>query len=117
MKRRINVDFKNLPYAKLIIASTIINIVFIFVIIIFRNNLPPQIPLFYGKPQSGEQLGSNILLIILPLAALAVTFINSLVIKFTKDEFSKKILVTTIGVTTLLSVITIIKTYILIGSF
>lgn len=94
----------------------IINISIIIFIILIQNNLPPQVPLFYGKPYGAEQLTTSISLVFPPLLSIVVSIINSIVIFLIEDDFLQKILLVSMYTLTLLSAITVIKIIFLIGN-
>ncbi len=104
-------------FEKIVIACLLINIVTIVSIIALKKSLPPIVPLFYGLPVSDEQLTSNLGLTIPPLVSIVLILINFAISKFTKDDFLKKIFSGLIISITAFSVVAVIKTILLVGSF
>lgn len=94
----------------------IINFIIIIIIFLIRNNLPPELPLFYARPEGEDQLASQASLVLPAVIALAIVVLNSFIIKFIYDDFLKKLLLGVIIVTTLLSTITIFKIIFLVGT-
>lgn len=108
---------KNIPYIYPTLIILAINVLFIVIIILIANNLPPQTPLYYGFPRGEKQLASPTALVLpLALSSLFIT-LNSIFAYFTKSEFLKKILVTGGFFASLLSAITVIKIILLTISF
>lgn len=105
-----------LSLSKPLWAVLIFNSVLILIIFLFKNFLPPVVPLFYGFPRGEEQLAPSIALTLPPLISIAVTVVCTLLIAFLKDDFLKKILLTTSVVVTTLSFVTILKIILLVGS-
>jgi len=76
--------------------------IFIFLLLLYLlilfwkwNRLPPQLPLFYSLPKSEEQLGTPLLLILLPLFSI-VFFIADLFIArvfYTREKLASSLLV------------------------
>jgi hypothetical protein len=104
-------------FEKIVIICLLINIFTIISIIIVRKNLPPIIPLFYGLPVSEEELSISLGLAIPPAISIALILVNLGIAKLTKDAFLKKIFIGLIISLTALSLIAVIKTILLVGSF
>ena len=81
------------PFKSYLLATFIINTLIIVIILLIQSKLPPQIPLFYGLPESEEQLAPSWALIVPSLAALTIGLTNLLICLFVKDEFIKKALI------------------------
>lgn len=108
---------KRLPFTNLILISFAISIAAIVAILILKDNIPPEVPLFYGLPDGKEQLGTRALLI-LPIATSQIfLLINSLLAYYISDEFLKKTLIISALAATFLSIITTVKILLLVGSF
>lgn len=95
----------------------VLNLVIIGIIYLIRDHIPPQIPLYYGRPQGEEQLADQMSLIVPPAIVVLLSAINTILINAVKHEFLKKVLVGIIVVTTLLSAVTVVKVITLVGSF
>lgn len=51
----------------------------IIVLVVFWQQLPPQVPLFYSRPWGQEQLTNPSGLLLLPLASLVIIFANLII--------------------------------------
>lgn len=94
--------------------SNTITIVFIFT---FQSFLPPVVPLFYGFPKGQDQLVNSIFLVIPPLSSIIIAIFSTMLTAIIKDDFLKKILLSTSVVITVLSFVTVFKIFILVGGF
>jgi hypothetical protein len=83
----------------------------------FLSNLPPQIPLFYGLPETEERLAPSWMLLVPSLVSFLILLINASLSLFIEEEFSKKILVASSFTAALFSTITTLKIISLVGSF
>lgn len=101
--------FKKIPLVKYVAASILINIIGVSIVILTKNSLPPQVPLFYGLAQSEEQLVPTFNLVIPSVTSLLIVFSNSLVSLLLENDFLKKTLVLSGLATAALSVITTLK--------
>lgn len=106
-----------IPYFKAVIFIVIINILTIIAILFLQRYLPPEIPLFYGLPDTVEQLATTRSLIIPPAISTTIIIINTTVCVFIKDEFLKKTLMISGLATFIFSIIAIIRIIFLVGSF
>lgn len=106
-----------IPYFKAAIFIVIINILTIIAILFLQRYLPPEIPLFYGLPDTVEQLATTRSLIIPPAISTTIIIINTTVCVFIKDEFLKKTLMISGLATFIFSIIAIIRIVFLVGSF
>jgi hypothetical protein len=88
-------NFSYIPFLKLVLLTILANLILIILIVIFKNRIPPQVPLFYGLPRGDKELSTNIGLVIPSAISIAITGFSS----------------------TLLSLITTIKIIFLIGVF
>jgi len=93
------------------------NIIVIILVLSLRGILPPQIPLFYGLPESTSQLASNWYLPIPSLLSLLIIGVNILLAKNIENDFVKKILISTSIAATFFSLITTVKIIFLVGNF
>ncbi len=97
--------------------SLILGFLGIIVGLLFQFVLPPEIPLFYGLPQTEDQLAPKIMIVIPSLIAIFVVIINSVLTTRIDNIFLiKSLWVASISVS-LLSVVTIIKIVFLVGMF
>lgn len=68
----------------------ILLLVFIFKI----NRLPPQIPLFYSKPESDEQVVDSFMIFLLPFFSTFIVIVNTFIYNkyLTKNRFLELVL-------------------------
>lgn len=104
-------------FEKIVIACLVVNTLTIILVVYLRKNLPPVIPLFYGLPVSEEELTNSLGLAIPPVISIILIAVNWAIAKITKDEFIKKIFIGLIISLTIFSVVAVIKTIFLVGSF
>lgn len=85
-------------------------------IIVFWQKLPPQVPLFYGKPWGEEQLASPIFLLLPLLAAGIFLAINTLFVSFLEESvFLKRALILAAAVSSILASIAVVRVLFLIS--
>ncbi len=106
-----------LPFKDFVVASAFINILMVAIVLLIQRWLPPQVPLFYGKPSGEEQLASSLVLTLPSIVSLLILLINVSFAAILKDEFLRKTLVLAAIVVTFFAAITTIKIIFLVGSF
>lgn len=106
-----------LNFFKLAIFSALISVVNIFAIFILKDNLPPQVPLFYGLALGEDQLVSASQLTIPAILALSIIGLNAFLSTFFENLFLKQTLILGAFAVSLLSAITTVKIIFLVGSF
>lgn len=111
------IDNSGIPFIKFIILATAINLIVIVLVILLRNNLPPEVPLFYGLPESGEQLAPKIFLIFPSIVSETIIIVNLLLSFLIKDNFIKRAVIFSSLLSTIFSSITTLKIIFLVGSF
>lgn len=116
MAKKLGAYFDLIPYKNWSITLLIINIVATIVVFALRSILPPELPLFYGKPYGAEQLAPQNMLALPTIAALIICLVNTTINYFLKDEFLKKVLVGGMVAVTLLGLITVFKIIFLVGN-
>jgi len=104
-----------MPFKTLSLWVLFLNFAVVLIVLLFRGLLPPVVPLFYGKPYGVEQLASAASLAFPPLAALGLSIVNILVAAFIEDEFLNKVIFGSMVVVTVLSIITVLKIFFLVG--
>ena len=109
--------WKKVTYRNYFLAATIINAIIALAVLILKNNLPPLVPLLYGRPAGEAELIVTAGLFIAPAASLIITVLNLLISLWVKDDFLKKILAISSIVIAGLMAITIIKIIFLVGFF
>lgn len=109
--------FQNLPFKNYIYLAVGISVFAIIAIIALSGFLPPEVPLFYGKPVGEGQLIKTLGLTIAPLSSLIILAINSMIAVSTQDPFVKKMLILAAFAACLLATITTVKIIFLVGFF
>ncbi len=107
----------NIPLARIIYATVIVNIANIALIVLLQKRLPPEIPLFYGLAKGEGQVAASTELIIPPVLSLSITFVNIAITSLIKNSFLRQALVATILVVTLFSLVATLKILLLVGYF
>lgn len=105
-----------LPFGHFSVWLLGVNLVIAILVLLLKGLLPPVVPLFYGKPYGADQLAGAPSLMLPPLAALGLSVINIMIAVFTEDEFLKKVIFGSMVVVTMLSLITVLKIFILVGN-
>ena len=108
---------KRLPIPKFIYSSLVISLIGIFFVILVQNNLPPEVPLFYGLPEGENQLTTFFGLVTPAVISFLVTVINVSIAFFLENKFLQKTLILSSFAISILSIITIVKITLLVGSF
>lgn len=106
-----------IPFKNYVAIALGVNLLTILVVLISQRFLPPQVPLFYGLPQSEDQLVSSLGLVIPSVVSILIILANSSASSLTKNDFIKKTLVLSSLFATILSVVATIKVILLVGSF
>ncbi len=107
-----NLVFKNYYYAGLIL-----NFVVVLAVVFLKDFLPPIVPLLYGQPVGAGQLVNRLELLIAPGISTIIIGVNVLLSLTTKDSFSKKVLAISSLAICILTTITVIKIFFLVGFF
>ena len=114
-------SFSNLPIRRLkfphaYFTTLVFNLFIIALIFLMKPKLPPEIPLFYGRPFGQEQLAQSIQLIIPPVTAFIISFFNTIISVFIKSRFLIQVLLGVTVLTTILAFITVLQIIFLVGS-
>ena len=102
---------------KVFIFAAVLNLAVAGIAIFALLRLPPQVPLFYGLPETEERIASSWMLVIPSGVSFLILLVNASLSLFIEDEFPKKILVAASFAVTLFSAITTLKIISLVGSF
>lgn len=94
-----------------------VNLAVVGIVLLALSVLPPQVPLFYGLPETEERLASSWMLILPSIVSFLILLANASLSLFVEEEFTKKILIAVSLATTLFSTITTLKIIFLVGSF
>jgi len=109
--------FRELPFRNYIYLAFGISLFTIAIVALLSSFLPPEVPLFYGKPVGGGQLTKTLGLMIAPVSSLAILAVNCAIAILTKEIFTKKMLIFAAFAACLLSTITTFKIIFLVGFF
>ncbi|OGM20674.1 hypothetical protein A2955_04860 [Candidatus Woesebacteria bacterium RIFCSPLOWO2_01_FULL_37_19] len=112
-----SLSFQRTPLVKLLRLSFILSLVNIVVVLLIKNFLPPQIPLYYGLAEGQEQLSGTLGLVVPGILSLSLTSVNTIIMFFVKDNFIKQTLIISSLVVTIFATITTLKIILLVGSF
>ena len=102
---------------KIFIISFSIGILSILSALVAQSFLPPQIPLYYGLPVGEEQLSPSLGLVVPGVVSLLILVVNFILIKITKEDFLKKVLMVVALIASFFAIITTFKIIFLVGSF
>ncbi|OGM19406.1 hypothetical protein A2685_01980 [Candidatus Woesebacteria bacterium RIFCSPHIGHO2_01_FULL_37_10] len=116
-KTRIKVQIKRIPYLKLIITSASISFLSIISVYVFKNKLPPEVPLYYGLSEGVEQLSSVNGLVIPGAISIVITAINTSLAYTSENDYIKKTLIISSFVLSIFAVVTVFRIMLLVGSF
>ena len=116
MKKKIKALLRDRLILYLVQFFGIVMIFYISVLLIKWNMLPPQLPLYYSLPRSADQLGTPLLLLLLPILSV-VFFVIHLGLSayfYPKELLASRILMITSSVVALIFFIAFIKIILLI---
>jgi hypothetical protein len=106
---------KKLPFRGYVYSALALDLIAVLTVFLVKNNLPPVVPLLYGRPAGNEQLISTYGLILAPIAAAIITIMNIFLASYIKDEFIKKVFSVASLFVSVLATITVIKIVLLVG--
>lgn len=106
---------QKLPLSGYIYSSIGLSVLTALLVIITKFNLPPVVPLFYGRPVGPEQLVGAWGLIVAPGVSLLITVINIILASRLSDDFSKRVLSVTSLFISVLIAVTVFKIISLVG--
>lgn len=108
----------DLPFKNYILVSIGVNVLIIIAVLVLRKDvLPPEVPLFYGLPEGQEQLTNSFALIFPSIVSIFITVLNSIIASFIHDGFLKKSLIVSGIFSVFFPLATILKIIFLVGSF
>lgn len=105
------------PFKFCVYASIGLSVIITASILLLRNFLPPELPLYYGKPVGEGQLTSVNGLLVIPGVILVITIVNMVIGTLFKDVFIKRVLIFSALFSAVLLAITFTKIILLIGFF
>lgn len=113
---KINPEFDKLPLNRLLLASFIIAIVTVGIGLLAQFILPPQIPLYYGLPQTIEQIAPSILILLPSFISIFITILNTLLSIKIHDNYLGRTLAFASITVAVLATVTTFKIIFLVGS-
>lgn len=108
---------ESLPLKNFFVISIFISVATIFFVFLIIKRLPPEIPLFYGKPLSEERLGGAEMLVLPAFFSLILTVLNLLFAVFSGSSYIKKVLALVSFALSLFALTTTLKIFFLVGNF
>lgn len=117
MKLKIKILFQDQLVLRISKLFILVFVIFLIIIIWKWKSLPPDLPLFYSLPRGNSQLGSPLLLLLLPGFSVLVFVINLILsaLFYGEEKLIAKMLIITGMVVTILFLITFIKIVFLIS--
>lgn len=109
--------WREAQFKKYVYFSIGLNVLTVLVVLIFKKEIPPIVPLLYGRAIGESQLVNLPGLLIAPGVSLFITILNLFLSSMTQDLFLKKVYVATAFLVSLLTTITVIKIIFLVGFF
>ena len=109
--------FRELPFKTHILIAFGLSLLVVVLIVLIKSFLPPEVPLFYGRPVGETQLTKTLGLTIAPGISIMILILNSFLSILTTNMFVKKILITSALVASLLTAITVVRIIFLVGFF
>ena len=107
---------KSIPQFKYLVGIILFNVIVAVLVLLLQNNLPPTVPLYYGRPRGEEQLAPQLFLLVPPLSSAVVTIINGVIAYLISDQFVRKVVLGISCAVTILSTITVINIILLVGN-
>ena len=89
---KLNPEFERLPLKKLFVISFFTSLLTIVLGLLAQFILPPVIPLYYGLPQTTEQVAASFLIILPSVFSIVLTIVNAIISIKTHDNYLKKAL-------------------------
>jgi len=105
------------PFRNYVYVSLGLNLLTALGVILIKGSLPPVVPLFYGKPLGEGQLIPTLGLLVAPGVSTLITLVNVVLGLAIKDDFLKKILISSAFLVSMLTTITVVKIVSLVGFF
>lgn len=107
----------DVPLKKVLYLSFTLSILNLVTVLAIQNNLPPEVPLYYGLPEGPEQLSSSLGLTIPSIVSIIVIFLNTTLALLLKNKFLQQTLILTSFAISIFSSITVTKIILLVGNF
>lgn len=108
-------NFAKLPSKNFIFLAFGISLLTILSVLGLKSFLPPEVPLFYGRPVGEAQLTKTLGLAIAPAISILILAVNTIISIMTPDILTKKILIISSFVISLITSITVIRIILLVA--
>ncbi len=115
--KKVTSDFEKLPLKKLFVFSFLGSFSLFILGLIMHFFLPLYIPLFYGLPETSDQLAPRIFILIPAAISTIITLLNIVISVNNHDGYINKILAFASILILLLAAITTYKIFFLVNSF
>ncbi len=113
--KNIKSEFEKLPLKNVYFFSLFFSAIIFIISLVSQFILPPQIPLYFGLPQTSDQLASSFMIIVPSLSSILIIIINILIAINLNDNYIKKTLAFGSISVFILSAITTIKIILLVS--
>ena len=114
---KLNSIWKEVPLKNYVYLALGANVLTLLFILLIKNFLPPEVPLFYGNAVGESQLVETFLLIIAPAVAILILCLNVFLSTVVGEPFLKKVLIISSFFVSMLTSITVFKIIFLVGFF
>ncbi len=116
ISNKLNPILNNLPFKNLFYVSMIFSLITFVSGILAQLILPPEIPLFYGLPQTNSQITQSIMITIPSIISIIICIINIIIAVKTVDNYNKRILAFASVFISILATVSTFKIIFLVGS-
>lgn len=114
--KKLSPEFEKLPLKKLYIFSFFISLIVLIIGVATQFFLPPEIPLYYGLPQTSDQLAPSMFIILPSLLSIIITITNIFLSMKNSGSYLKRALAFTSISISILATITTYKIFFLVSS-
>ncbi len=114
--KKVKPEFEKIPLKGLFIASFLVSAFGILIGIIAQFFLPPQIPLYFGLPQTNAQLAKPLFIILPSFLSLFISMINTIISIRVSDAYLKKTLAFASLAVCILAIVTTLKIIFLVST-
>ena len=110
-------SFERIVFPRIYFTILIVNFLSIAAIFLIKTHLPPEIPLFYGKPFGQDQLVKSSFLTIPLIITTIIAIFNLIISIFVTNRFLTQMLAGIATATSILALITVFEIIYLVGNF
>ena len=112
-----NIFFVDVWSIKISLILFVVNAFFITFVLLIKNHLPPELPIFYGFGEGEKQLVPNHGLMYPFILSGGLIIVNLGISFLTANKIVKQFLITTSFIVVIFSIVTVYKVISLVGSF